>query len=189
MGRDIGDATERANNFIAKIAHDHILSPEVSAHIERVTVEFQRALGPYMDVLSRFDIEKAQEQGKALAEVISERMRDPDYIEFRKIVDRLKEARRNPDDAKSKVWLEVIGNIDPHLAAQLWRYLPDPLAKKGRPRGEAKPGQMEEVLRLVRAGENYRPAARRVLIAHGNQRPTKGQVDALVRRAKANSAK
>lgn len=55
--------------------------------------------------------------------------------ETEEIMKRMRAAKERPDDPKSKIFETAIGPLTPLEASLFWRYLPDPLKRRGRRKG------------------------------------------------------
>lgn len=106
------------------------------------------------------------------AETFRAALSNVDWVETEAIMKRMRAAKDRPHDPKSKIWETAIGDLTPRQASIFWRYLPDPLARRGRPAGHGRVVRDDELLAELRArveGGGVKPttAARELLVARG----------------------
>lgn len=95
---------------------------------------------------------------------------DIDLDEVRRIVDRYRASRKTSDKTKRAAW-EHVGNLTPREAAGHWRYLPDPLKRRGRPVGsDIVDDQLlaEISARMEATGKSARTVAREIIAERGD---------------------
>lgn len=107
--------------------------------------------------LSRFDFDEVEEQMK-----------------------RIRAAQELPEGhPKREIWLPFL-HVTPKFLAPFWRHLPDPLARRGRPKGRGKVGPvtLQEMDRRVAAGERPTSAAKAIV---GDVAGAKNAADHIVK--------
>lgn len=112
------------------------------------------------------------------------RRQRPDWEQIRKaaersepLMKRMSYARAHPDDPKSEPFLSL-GSLTPRELEPVWRFLPDPLRKRGRRKG-GDTSLVDELERLIAVtGERPTTVARRLT---GEDAYTKPKADYLVK--------
>ena len=99
------------------------------------------------EVLARFGAE------------MSRGLRGKDMRQVQDIVDRYRASQDSPDKKKKEAW-QHIGDMTPAQAAAHWRYLPNPLAHRGRPKGGPVANNVALLSRMSElVGSGKRPTA------------------------------
>ena len=99
------------------------------------------------EVLARFGAE------------MSRGLRGKDMRQVQDIVDRYRVSQDSPDKKKKEAW-QHIGGVTPAEAAAHWRYLPNPLAHRGRPKGGPVANNVALLSRMSElVGSGKRPTA------------------------------
>ena len=108
---------------------------------------------------------------REFSERMAEISRRTDWAEIEEITKRMRAAKDNPDDRKSKIWETAIGRITPREASLFWRYLPDPLKRRGRPKGGelANDDAFFEAMeaRIKTTGKAAKTVARELIVERG----------------------
>lgn len=96
---------------------------------------------------------------------------DTDSVETEEIMKRMRSAKKDPDNPKSMVWEAAVGETTPRAASVFWRHLPDPLKRRGRPKGgaiAADEALFEEMTaRIAKTGKAAKTVAREIVNERG----------------------
>jgi hypothetical protein len=128
--------------------------------LDRVTAALRPSQRRLDEVLRRVDLDEVKEQQK-----------------------RYRAALNHPADEKSQPWIEA-GWMTPKDLKPFWRFFPDPLKRRGRPKGSAPVAGNKALLaamgeHITATGDTPTTAARKVLKAHGVTGELKGKADHL----------
>ncbi|AKI00557.1 hypothetical protein IMCC20628_01850 [Hoeflea sp. IMCC20628] len=111
--------------------------------------------------------ERFKAQMKANAAEMIEASRGIDWQETNEIMKRYRATRDDPENPKSKIWETAISDKTPREASLFWRYLPDPLKRRGRPKGGmlvAEEALFDEMTARMEATGKHRKTVARELI-------------------------